>query len=276
MPIVQVKPTEKPVEAPKPTEKPVEDVKPTEKPVEEVKPTEKPVEEVKPTEKPVEEVKPTEKPVEDVKPTDKPVEDKAEAPTDNAVAPPENANDSPVVDNGKSRQLTNDEQCQSAFAYCPGNNAALPLCDKAEPSSQVEPVSPWGWSNLLQSPDAVMECTLYVGALECDIEKATPVGTVTIDSSRNEVLYRLNDDSQWILSQLSLYVGHEEFPWVASASATVPMAYPIQKHLDHQSLLKSATILVEESSRLQSGRFVVAHANVCNNGPPATVAIAAE
>lgn len=172
----------------------------------------------------------------------------------------------PIDDSSRGRHLSNDN-CQSAYAYCLGGSEPLPLCDTRKSTSDGA-MNLWGWSNLIQGSDAIIECPLYVGAPDCDTEKATLVGTVTVDAGRSEIAYNVSADSRWSLSQLSLYVGHQKLPWDASDDARVPSAYPIQEHL--VGWIKTATVQVE-AFRLQSDRYVVAHARVCNGTPPAAM-----
>jgi hypothetical protein len=159
-----------------------------------------------------------------------------------------------------TRRLLGDaaRQCRSAFAYCQGKRAtkqqprsSLPLC--------LSPGRNEGWSNLIASEQA-MECTLYVGASGCDVTKAEAIGVLFVDSNRAEVVFEVDDDSRWVLSQLHVYVGDGKYPRARDNSPASPADYPRVEVFEDPT--KTATVELDDGD-LQVGHYVIAHASVC-------------
>jgi hypothetical protein len=147
-------------------------------------------------------------------------------------------------------------QCRSAFAYCRGKAtktvpASSPLC--------LSPGHDEGWSNLIATEHA-MECTLYVGASECDVTNAEAIGVLFVDANRAEVVFEVDEDSEWVLSQLHVYVGSDKAPLARDGSPVSPVDYPRVEVFEDPT--KTATVELDDGD-LQVGHYVIAHASVC-------------
>jgi hypothetical protein len=147
-------------------------------------------------------------------------------------------------------------QCRSAFAHCRGKAtktvpASSPLC--------LSPGHDEGWSNLIATEHA-MECTLYVGASECDVSNAEAIGVLFVDANRAEVVFEVDEDSEWVLSQLHVYVGGDKAPLARDGSPVSPADYPRVEVFEDPT--KTATVELDDGD-LQVGHYVIAHASVC-------------
>ena len=194
---------------------------------------------------------------------------------------------------GGNRHLETRGQCQSAFAHCQkvpysehevmDGSVAQSFCHLVAQEEHQNLVTPsngrldaadglWGWSNLLPNDptnDALMECTLYMGAADCDLDQATPIGTVLVDRHQGHVTFDLDEAHGMVVSHWDLYAGRESLPHKGGLVSTDPIHYDF-----HQALEVGASTVTAEldASQLSGGQYLIAHAKVCE----ATQAIATE
>jgi hypothetical protein len=115
----------------------------------------------------------------------------------------------------------------------------------------------WGWTNQVTSLPLRME--LWAGAADCDFDKGTYVGTVTVTGA--EVVYEMLDDYK--ITTAHLYIGEGKFPSTLRGSLTVaPGQYPLKFEADEPGM---DSVMFEMGASID--QFVIAHADVCGPFP---------
>ncbi|GAJ09027.1 unnamed protein product, partial [marine sediment metagenome] len=115
----------------------------------------------------------------------------------------------------------------------------------------------WGWSN---GPLAAGSYTfdIYAGAGQCDINKGTLVGTLTVDYDGAEAIVTYNMYAGYTMDETHLYVGTDPLPIKKNGGyTTAPGQYLYGHNLD------DATTDSYEVTGLSGDIYVVAHAVVC-------------
>ena len=115
----------------------------------------------------------------------------------------------------------------------------------------------WGWSNPVSGD---VQMPIYAGAGQCDIEKGTLVGTLTIDYKGDgtaTVTYQMN--AGYKLEETHLYIGTERFPKIQKGTkfeyTVAPGQYP---EIHDLTAASSDTYTVS----VPSNGYVIAHAVV--------------
>lgn len=113
-----------------------------------------------------------------------------------------------------------------------------------------------------------MECILYVGAADCDLDQATPIGVVLVDRQQGQITYELDEDHGLVLSQWDLYTGIETLPHKGGLVSTDPIHYDFHESLEVGVTTTTAQL---DASRLSSGQYLIAHAKVCETTLPVAI-----
>ena len=145
-----------------------------------------------------------------------------------------------------------DEQteCETFFAKGDNDDASCFLEDG---------FNRWGWTN---GPLSTGEYTfdLYAGAGQCDIEKGTLVGVLTINYDELTGIAEIGFEmlEGFVLSETHLYIGNEPYPTNKKGDPTVaPGQFPYQHELDEVAF-DSYTI-----NNLSGEIYVIGHGVVC-------------
>ena len=145
-----------------------------------------------------------------------------------------------------------DEECETFFAF------------GAEEISNCffeDDFNRWGWTNgPLQGGEYNFD--LYAGAGQCDLEKGTLVGLLTISydeiTGSAEIEFEMNEG--YFLSETHLYIGNEPYPTDNNGNYTVaPGQFPFQHQLDD---VESDSYTIND---LSGEIYVIAHGVVCND-----------
>jgi len=146
------------------------------------------------------------------------------------------------------------DECETAFAYGEADATCFIGADFDNDGAD-DGIERWGWSNALDGEGDTY--TLYTGAGQCDTDKGTDVGVLTVSEpdgdGQIEVCY-LTDDP-YSLDEIHLYVGDEPLDRDQKGDYTVaPGQYElVAEELDSDTYC--ATV--------DAGDYVVAHAVVC-------------
>ncbi|HMC00387.1 MAG TPA: hypothetical protein VKN14_05030 [Flavobacteriaceae bacterium] len=121
--------------------------------------------------------------------------------------------------------------------------------------------SRWGWTNgPLSSGEYSFD--IYAGAGQCDTEKGTLVGSLTVNyddvSGEAEVTYSMNDD--FVIKETHLYIGNDPYPTKKQGDA--PTVAPGQFPYQHGDL-DNENEDTYNISGLSGDIYIIAHGVVC-------------
>ncbi len=140
--------------------------------------------------------------------------------------------------------------CETAFAF--GNSDAT--CFIGSPWITT---GRWGWTNG-ELGTGNYSFDIYAGAGQCDTDKGTLVGTLTVNYDGSTAVVTYTMDSPYTMDETHLYVGNEPLPRDVNGNYTVaPGQYPYQHDLT------DATTDTYTITGLSGDIYVVAHAVVC-------------
>ena len=129
----------------------------------------------------------------------------------------------------------------------------------------------WGWTNGPISPGTSLTLDIYAGAGQCDLEKGTLVGELTVEYSGGtlKVNYEMTEtsgftDALYTIYETHLYVGSEPYPTKAKKYTVAPGQYGNQHDLN-DATEDSYTI-----TGLNGDIYFIAHAVVSGFDPDAT------
>lgn len=152
-----------------------------------------------------------------------------------------------------------EKNCETAFAF--GGDDATCFRDIDEDGDGKGDFNRWGWSN---GPlgCGTFSWDLIAGAGQCDINKGTVVGTVTVDSDGYSMSVTVNLDAPYTMEDAQLYVGGEILPRNNQGEFTVaPGQYPHVEDFDNDPSTYTF------SNIPASGHVnVVVHTTVCGFG----------
>jgi len=157
---------------------------------------------------------------------------------------------------------TGEQECETAFAF--GGESAACFLDIDEDGDGNGDFNRWGWSNGPLGPGAYT-FEVYAGAGQCDLQKGTYVGTLSVDydGSMATVTYDADPSGAWFWEETHLYVGNEILARNVNDNFTVaPGQFP-NIHDDVDST--TDTYVVEG---LSGDIYVVAHAVSCEQEVP--------
>lgn len=150
------------------------------------------------------------------------------------------------------------DSCETAFAYYTASEGACFL-DIDEDTDGVGDFNRWGWSVGPLVP-GVYDYDIYAGAGQCDTNKGTNVGTLTVDYDANsgEAKVTFNINAPYDLEETHYYVGNEILPRNNGFFTVAPGQYP-----QVQEDLNGAFTDTYTFTGLSGDVYVVAHAVVC-------------
>ena len=143
--------------------------------------------------------------------------------------------------------------CETAFAY---GGESIATCFSNWGFAR------WGWTNAINgSISSIYELPIYAGAAQCDIEKGTLVGTLTITfTSATTVEVNYSMDNGYTMEETHLYIGSLALP---SDNGVFTLSPGLYTEI-HDGLAgvgtDTYTLTVPEGDL-----YVVAHAVVCGN-----------
>lgn len=115
-------------------------------------------------------------------------------------------------------------ESETAFAF--GAEDALCFLEIDEDENGEPDFSRWGWTNGAL-PEGDYTFDVYAGAGQCDLQKGTNVGTLTISYHSGTAQVTYNTVSPYTMSATHLYVGSEMLPQDEGGEYTVaPGQYP--------------------------------------------------
>lgn len=143
-----------------------------------------------------------------------------------------------------------EDECETFFAYGDETNAICFLEDG---------FNRWGWT-IGPLTSGAYTFDLYSGAGQCDLDKGTLVGSLTLNydeaTGTAEVTFEMLDG--FVMSETHLYIGSEPYPTGQNGNPTVaPGQFPYQHELD-AAQSDSYTI-----SDLSGEIYIIAHGEVC-------------
>jgi len=144
-----------------------------------------------------------------------------------------------------------DDGCETAFVYCgPVSECFLDL-DMG--------FNRWGWTNGPMLPETGHWFYIYAGAGQCDADKGTMVGKLTIKYFGSTATITYNMDAGYTLNEVQLYVGNDMIPSKKNGKYTVaPGQYPYK-----DDNLNGATTYTFTVDGLSGEIYFIAHAVVC-------------
>lgn len=124
------------------------------------------------------------------------------------------------------------ETCEAAFAK--GDASTCFIGADFDQDGSDDGIDRWGWSSGPLPPGTGAAWPVYVGASECDVDRATRIGSLSVSYGREGnaqiVFDRVGD---FVLDEEHLYVGTEPLPRGKDGRLTVaPAGYPIVQQLD--------------------------------------------
>jgi hypothetical protein len=160
------------------------------------------------------------------------------------------------------------EICETSFAK--GGASTCFLEADFDQDGNADGIEHWGWSNGPLAPGTGAAWPVYAAAGQCDLAKATRVGSLSVsyghDGNAQIVFDRVGD---FVLDEEHLHVGTEPLPRGSDERSTItPGRYPIVRELD------DATHTENLVSGLQGDIYVTYHAVACvpDPGPAGHVA----
>jgi len=123
----------------------------------------------------------------------------------------------------------------------------------------------WGWTNgIFNSSDTAQILDIYAGAVGCDLDRATLVGSVTVEYDGDEAVVTYDTISDFWLKETHSYVGTVRLPLYNGEETVDPLKYPII-HENAVEGVVSDTFIV--SGFEGDPIYVVSHATVCGYYP---------
>ena len=167
---------------------------------------------------------------------------------------------------------TGDKTCETAFAMSDVDATCfLDIDDDEDGKSDFKR---WGWTNGPLGAGAYT-FDIYAGAGQCDTNKGTFVGTLSVvyDGSTATVSFDADPNGTWTWEETHLYIGNETLPVDVNGDPTVAPGQYTVIHDDADPTNDSYTI-----DGLTGDIYVVAHAVSCTDGteppPPPTAEVA--
>jgi len=147
--------------------------------------------------------------------------------------------------------------CQSAFAYHSRSHAE---CFHDIGFDQ------WGWTNgVFNSSGDAYILDIYAGAAACDIDRATYVGTLTVEYDGSEAVITYDIGSEFWLKETHSYVGTDRLPFDGTNETVDPRKYPIVQDENAVEGLVSDTFII--SGFENNPVYVISHATICGYYP---------
>ncbi|MEZ4917869.1 MAG: hypothetical protein R2792_02095 [Saprospiraceae bacterium] len=146
--------------------------------------------------------------------------------------------------------------CETAFAF--GDSLATCFIDgDFDQDGQPDGINRWGWTNYLETP-GLYNFELWAGAGQCDLNKGTLVGTVSVDYDGALASVTIDIDSSYMLNESHLYLGTDPLPTKNNKFTVAPGQYPY-KHGDLGGVSSDAFMV----DGLSGPIYLVFHAVVC-------------
>jgi len=159
--------------------------------------------------------------------------------------------------------------CETAFGKAAGTIAKCFICNFENAPYELGncPSNPeagrWGWSNGPYTP-GTYTLELWAAAGQCDLNKGTLVGTLTVNYSGTSAVVTYNAGTGFSFDQLHLYVGGEPLYYKSQGQGEYTIA-PGQFPNKAEGLPANTTSYSFTINGLSGNIYVVAHAVVCGN-----------
>jgi len=145
--------------------------------------------------------------------------------------------------------------CETAFAKSVNHSTCF-IGGDFNDDSVDDGFNRWGWTNG-PLPDGDYEFPVYAAAGQCDINKGTHVGNLSITLSNGLLTYDLKTFSEFLITEFHLYAGTDPLPTSNGEFTVAPGQYPVVEEFSSGLTIYSGSFVVDSNS------FVVNHAVVC-------------
>ncbi len=145
--------------------------------------------------------------------------------------------------------------CETAFAYGGENNCFLDIDLNEDGNGDF---NRWGWFIDPINTIGVTSYPIYAGAAQCDTNKGTFVGTLTIDYQGNTVTVSYDMITPYVMTETHLYIGTEKVPHMNNNPTVAPGQYNNMNNIDNAT---SDTYVI--NIQPEESYYFIAHAVVC-------------
>jgi hypothetical protein len=146
--------------------------------------------------------------------------------------------------------------CETAFAY--GDSQATCFLDIDQDGDGSGDFNRWGWTGGPLAPGTYV-WDVYAGAGQCDLNKGTVVGTLTVDYDGSVATASFQMNPPYTMSDAHLYIGNELLPTDVNGNYTVAPGQNPQVF----DFTDAPTSHSFDDVSVSGDAFVVAHTTVC-------------